>query len=185
MWFDAFGFEGRLQVTKCGQARSVDRFVDNYPSGKRLIKGKLLNCSIDKVGYKRVDLRKRSKSGVGGRSMLLHRIIATTFIENKNDLPVVNHIDGDKLNNSIENLEWCTVEYNHKHAWSTGLCDGTKKPVICCNESGFGLWLPHMHSASWARASLIHAAIHGRQKTHRGMTWDYCEYQTLKNKQVI
>ena len=45
MWFDAVGFEGRLQVTKCGMVRSVDRYVNNYPSGKRLIKGKELKCS--------------------------------------------------------------------------------------------------------------------------------------------
>lgn len=174
MWFDAVGYEGRIKVTKCGKVMSVDRYVDNYPKGKRLIKGKVINCSVDKAGYKRVDLRKRSKSGSSGRSMLLHRVIASTFIENPDNLPVVNHIDGVKLNNSIDNLEWCTAERNHKHAWEYGLCDKQKKPVLSDNGKGFGFWLPSMHGSSWASPSLIHAAIHGRQKTHRGMFWRYC-----------
>lgn len=175
MWFDAVGYEGRLQVTKCGMVRSVDRYVNNWPKGKRLLKGKVLKCSKNKAGYKSVDTRRRGKKGLsGGGFVLLHRIIASTFLENKEGLPVVNHIDGDKTNNKVENLEWCTVEYNHRHAWESGLCDKQKKPVIASDTNGFGFWLPHMHSAKWASASLIHAAIHGRQKTHRGMTWDYC-----------
>lgn len=190
MWFDAFGFEGRLQVTRCGMVRSVDRVVDNYPRGKRLIKGRLLKCSVDKSGYKRVDLRVKSKLGTSsGKSVLLHRIVASTFIPGFGDDLVVNHIDGNKLNNNVSNLEWCTKEYNHKHAWKSGFCDSQKKPVIAFECGGFGVWLPSMHYARWASASLIHAVIHGRQKTHRGMKWDYCpipensEYAKLTEQQ--
>ena len=51
----------------------------------------------------------------------IHRIIAELYVENPNNYPCVNHIDGDKLNNSIENLEWCTMSQNTRHAISTGL----------------------------------------------------------------
>lgn len=56
-----------------------------------------------------------------GKNVQLHRLIATTFIPNPNNYPVVNHIDGNKLNNSLDNLEWCTQQHNAQHAVDTGL----------------------------------------------------------------
>ena len=53
--------------------------------------------------------------------MLVHRLVAKTFIINPNNLPQVNHIDGNKLNNAISNLEWCDNSYNQKHAYKLGL----------------------------------------------------------------
>lgn len=54
-------------------------------------------------------------------SFTIHRLIAQMFIPNPNNLPVINHIDGNPLNNSIDNLEWCTQQHNMQHAWDTGL----------------------------------------------------------------
>lgn len=58
---------------------------------------------------------------INGKKVLLHRLIAETFIPNPNHLPCVNHLDGDKHNNNVENLEWCTYSENHAHAFRTGL----------------------------------------------------------------
>lgn len=70
------------------------------------------------TGYRAVTLRKTN----GKRSpILLHRLIAMTFIENPDNLPQVNHIDGDKLNNNLDNLEWVTNAANQQHAYDTGL----------------------------------------------------------------
>jgi len=68
-------------------------------------------------GYKHVDLRKDGK----GTKIALHRLLATTFIPNPDSKRVVNHIDGNKLNNSLSNLEWCSDSENIKHAYDTGL----------------------------------------------------------------
>lgn len=58
---------------------------------------------------------------VDGKNRLLHRLLAQTFIPNPDNLPCINHIDGNKLNNDLSNLEWCTYSYNERHAYKTGL----------------------------------------------------------------
>lgn len=58
---------------------------------------------------------------VDGKNLLLHRLIAQTFIPNPDNLPCVNHIDGNKQNNNVNNLEWCTKAENNRHARRTGL----------------------------------------------------------------
>lgn len=53
---------------------------------------------------------------------MVHRLVAINFLENLNNYPQVNHIDGNKYNNNTNNLEWCTRDYNMQHAFNTGLC---------------------------------------------------------------
>lgn len=61
---------------------------------------------------------------INGKSYLTHRLIAIAFIPNPNNYEYINHIDGNKLNNSVDNLEWCTMQHNIKHAYDTGLKTG-------------------------------------------------------------
>ena len=82
--------------------------------------GNVYNSKTNKVlcwcdngsGYKLVYLMINGKR----KSKLIHRLVAEAFIPNPNNLPQVNHIDGDKSNNHVSNLEWCTCEYNNNHA---------------------------------------------------------------------
>lgn len=78
---------------------------------------KLVAKRINRSGYYIVNLSINGKC----KTFALHRLIATAFIENKEDFPVVNHLDGDKLNNKVDNLEWTTYKGNNAHAWKTGL----------------------------------------------------------------
>lgn len=75
--------------------------------------GNIRRQYVDRAGYARVYLKTKS----GMKRFLVHRIIAMCFIPNPNSKPCVNHIDGDKLNNSVENLEWCTYSENEHHSY--------------------------------------------------------------------
>ena len=70
----------------------------------------------DSYGYRVVALRKFTNNKSEQKLYKIHRLVAETFISNPNHYPVVNHIDGDKTNNNVENLEWCTVKDNAIHA---------------------------------------------------------------------
>lgn len=80
-------------------------------------RGKELKGHIDNSGYKEVIL---SENGAN-KQFLVHRLIAKTYIPNPHFLPFVNHIDGNKLNNAVDNLEWCTRSQNAIHSYRTGL----------------------------------------------------------------
>ena len=87
---------------------------DGCVIGKR---GKPLVGHVDRCGYREVML---SEYGTCNQYRV-HRLIAETFIPNPNNLPCVNHKDGNKLNNCVDNLEWCTHSENTKHAYENGL----------------------------------------------------------------
>ena len=109
VWKDIKGYEGLYQVSNLGGIRSLNKFVNTKGKSKRLIKGKTLTPFCDKNGYLLVNLYDKDNKVKQFRT---HRLIAETFIPNPNNLPEVNHIDENKQNNCIENLEWCTTRYN-------------------------------------------------------------------------
>lgn len=99
-WKDIPNYESKYQVSNTGKVRSL-----NY---KRTGKTKILKIREDKNGYTVVTLTKNSKK----KTYSVHRLVAQAFIPNPNNLPCINHIDEDKTNNTVWNLEWCTHEYN-------------------------------------------------------------------------
>ncbi len=86
--------------------------------------GKVLKPDLNYTGYKRVTLWCKE---LGRRREFVHRLVAIHFVDNPNNLPMVNHIDGDKLNTHYKNLEWVTCKENTKHAFKKGLRKGPKK----------------------------------------------------------
>lgn len=117
IWKDVVGYEGYYKISNTGIIKSVPHFAKSntgdytFPVKERLIKAFIVK------GYLHVGLTNAS----GRKSVKLHRVIAQTFIPNPEHKPCVNHKDGNKLNNSIENLEWCTAIENSRHAADSGL----------------------------------------------------------------
>lgn len=76
--------------------------------------GKPMSLNPDSKGYLKVNLWKNSKR----KTLRVHRLMAIEFISNPNNLPFINHKDGNKLNNDLSNLEWCTQSHNAKHSFN-------------------------------------------------------------------
>lgn len=120
-WKPILGYEGYYEVSMAGEVRSVDRMVCGKDGHLRQLRGKKMRLTKSKGrdgdGYYVVNLRKNGKSDV----RVVHVLVATAFIDNPNNLPTVNHIDGDKSNNCASNLEWTSYADNNIHALRTGL----------------------------------------------------------------
>ena len=101
-------------------------FIEVSNFGEVKSHGKIIKGEITSGGYRRVHV---SHKGVQYK-FLVHRLVAEAFILNPKRLPEVNHIDGNKQNNSVDNLEWCTRSQNTSHAFKTGLrnYNGCKNP---------------------------------------------------------
>lgn len=112
VWKDIKGYEGMYQISNDGIVKGLPRQVMR----KDGIKGPKLNerqlkGSINSAGYLTVTLSYNGKA----ESKFIHRIVAETFIENRNNLEQVNHKDRNKLNNKVANLEWMTARDNSLH----------------------------------------------------------------------
>ena len=109
IWKDIVGYEGMYQVSNMGRVRSLDRIIV-YKDGRVWnCKGRILSIHDNGKGYKFVRLSKYGKP----KQEYIHRLVATAFIDNQDNLPEVNHKDENKENNCVYNLEWCSREYNH------------------------------------------------------------------------
>lgn len=109
-WINIIGYEGKYQISNKGNVKSI------YMNGKELILKHVLAGPKNKL-YWNVSLGR-------GNTFKIHRLLAIHFIPNPDNKPCINHIDGDKLNNDLSNLEWCTYKENNKHAWDNRLQKG-------------------------------------------------------------
>ena len=164
VWKDVKGFEGLYEVSCRGMVRGMKRQGTH---------GGVLRPHLSTKGYMLVDLCKDGKA----KSFLLHRLVAEAFLENPKQLPCINHKDEDKLNNFVENLEWCNQSYNNsygtvrerraktrgrpcKGVWP----DGTTKIYENCADAGRDLGLSQ---------GSIWGCCNGRWKTSGGAKWSY------------
>lgn len=109
-------YEGLYEVSNLGNVKSLSKIRGRALTGERLLKSHIVN------GYVMVTLCKDSKPF----NASVHRLIAEAFIPNPENKETINHIDGNKQNNSIDNLEWATQRENNIHAYRTGLHDPKK-----------------------------------------------------------
>jgi hypothetical protein len=112
-WKEIKGNREIYEVSTSGDIRTKNR---TGTRGKR-VNGHALTQRDNSNGYLRCNMNIDGKP----RSYLTHRLVAKSFISNPENKPYVNHIDGNKHNNKVDNLEWCTRSENEKHAWAIGL----------------------------------------------------------------
>ena len=117
IWKPIEGYEGLYEVSNYGRIKSIIGFNGHeYVKRNKILKNSRQNA---KSSYYRsvVNLCKNKKA----KTYKVHRLVARAFIPNPNNYPEVNHIDGNPLNNRVENLEWCTTKHNIHHAIDNGL----------------------------------------------------------------
>ncbi len=183
IWKDIAGYEGYYQVRNLGNIKSLDRDVE-YPTFTRHFYGKVLKPHKKSNGYLELTLRRQKKHS----QALVHRLVAIAFIPNPDNLPCVNHKDENKENNCVENLEWCTQEYNNHYGEGhkarcrnarNGSIKKLAKPVL--QYSLEGELIAEYYSAMEAgrqnncSQACISNCCNGKQKTAYGYMWKYKE----------
>lgn len=160
------GHETNYSVSQYGDVR-------NDKCGNRLA-GSLSNNKNRPKQYRRHGL------SIFGQTKLCatHRLVAIAFIPNPDNLPYVNHIDGDTLNNHMSNLEWVTPQENTIHAWKTGLATSTREvPVDCYNLKGVKIAtyksLQEASRQTGAPSAKICVCCSGQRTTSGGYQWRY------------
>ena len=165
-WRDIQGYEGKYMVSNYGRVKSLGRTV-RCARGYRIVAERILKGSDDGYGYLQVNLCKDGK----GKWYLVHRLVAETFISNPQNLPEVNHKDEVRTNNCVQNLEWCSSQYNVEYSQA--------KVIIGINKiSGLIVEFPSTREASRQLGipnSNICACLKGRQKSAGGYVWYYAE----------
>lgn len=114
VWKDVVGFEGKYEVSNFGRVRNKNHQW-------------LLNQYINENGYCIVGLHSRQNNTGKTKHFRVHRLVAEAFIQNPENKRTVNHIDGNKMNNNVKNLEWATHGENIKHGRENGLIVHTEK----------------------------------------------------------
>lgn len=112
IWKDIIGYEGYYKVSNFGRVKSI------YAMGGLILKQRKQNS-----GYLIVHLYKEKTR----EAKTVHRLVSKAFIPNPENKPHVNHLDGDKSNNKLDNLDWCTQSENIKHAYKYGITKRTKE----------------------------------------------------------
>lgn len=163
IWKDIVGYEGKYQVSNLGRVKSL-----NYG---RTGKEKVLKYE-DNNGYLRVNLCKNCKV----KHYRIHRLVAQAFIPNPDNLPVINHKNEIKTDNRVQNLEWCTSQYNSTYnnqhikrgiklkkkraCYKNGILIKVYDSGIDTEKDGFSL-------------SHVSRCCQGKRNSHKGFQWKY------------
>jgi len=174
IWKDISGYEGYYQVSNYGRVKSLKRFVKHIHN-KRPIVEKIRKQSITVNGYNNVDLwinNKREHNPV-------HRLVGIAFIPNPENKPCINHLNGIKTDNRVENLDWCTYSENEKHSYDVLGKKQPKKPVAQYDLSGT---LLNTFESALATAKYINGSqggisgnCNGKTKTCYGYIFKYID----------
>ena len=169
------GYEGYYEVDQFGRVFGLERIIkvnDNGRNYEKPIAGKQLKQSMHTKGYKTVSLTKDGKT----KTLFVHRIVAEAFIPNVDNLPMVNHKDEDKTNNFVENLEWCTNDYNINYGTRIGrFVKSVSKQVMCVETGEIFNSIKEAHEKTGITASCISGCVNHkkRYRTARRFHWQF------------
>ena len=182
IWKSIKGYEGLYEVSNTGRVKSCERVCIYKDGRKRLYFGQILKLHKRKEGYLQVGLRDESKLL---KQYLVHRLVAEAFLENPLNKPEVNHIDCNKQNNNVNNLEWCTPKENSIHASKNGLMKGAEngkkksRPIIATNlTTGEEICFKSIREAERQlklSAGNINSVLKGKLKRTGNYTFKYIE----------
>lgn len=154
LWKDIKGYEGKYQISNLGRVRN----------NKSIIKPQK-----DNIGYMKVILYKNKTR----KTKKIHRLVAEAFLDNINNKPEVNHINGNKEDNKVSNLEWINHKNNCIHAVKKGLIK-TKK-VVCIETNKIYTSIKEAAKDTNTFDGHITKVCKGERKTTGGFHWRYLE----------
>lgn len=124
LWSDIKGYEGQYQVSTRGRIKRLEHYTEawnRHKTCKRKLPELIMKLSSDKDGYKVVSIKKKSYR--------VHRLVGLAFLKRRSDATQINHKNGIKDDNRVENLEFVTPSENYTHAYDTGLNNGPRGSI--------------------------------------------------------
>ena len=170
-WVD--GYEGLYMVSSHGNVMSAPTAITKSDGTIVHIDGRMLSSGLNKKGYPSVSL---TKDGVA-KTIVVHRLVAKAFIPNKYEYDCVNHIDEDKTNNTVGNLEWCDVYYNNNYGTrNERISRKTGKPVLMMKKDSVIREYPSVSAAydlTGISPGHISECCNGKRGSAGGYQWKY------------
>lgn len=186
VWKDIPGYEGLYKVSNLGRVKHLPT-QQSPGTGKYARQERICTPHLMNMGYWVVDLYKNNRR----KTMLVHRLVALAFIPNPNNFSCINHLDSNRANPNVENLEWCTASHNAKHSYDTNNRrekmnwkhgkDNEKSKAVLMLDKESGKILRRFDSIMDVERELnikncnICSCLKGRHKTAGGYKWIYAE----------
>jgi hypothetical protein len=188
IWKDIKDYDGAYQISNHGRVKSVSRYIPSKNGSYRKTNERILKQKLSKEGYMHITLKRNKKQ----KTFLVHRLVAEAFLENNRSLPIVNHIDENKENNFINNLEWCDFSRNALHGSAMEKMiktraenEGEKSPKKVIgkpfNDSENVIVVEKLNDVKkyGFHPSAVSSCCNGKRLSHKGYYWNFTQEDNL------